>query len=286
MGINASVMCTCFKEGKVKPPPFLEYVKIDNEGYLNLDLPYEGNETEHATFSEWFENACEHPEMGLVSEYISNWGGYRLFQQALAESGWHHYPTLKTELPEANGGLTAPTAAAKMLEELEFFSQQIDLGWKIVLIDSSTGNELYEHIPAYGGKFIFSKTGIDIGIDEQGVFIHQRTNSQVFEVFRSLRFEQQLLEPELTETYKGGLVEYIDLESGAKFQCTTAIPGDLISWPDGQMENEKGQVRMSYPRWMHIEKRKRISSEFEDILASLRSVCKAAVEANNPIRWG
>jgi hypothetical protein len=99
-------------------------------------LPYEGNEDKHAIFEQWMEQACAHLDMDYASERISHWAGYRLFQQALSRAGWQHYPTLRAELPESNGGLMSAQSAAKALHELHYFEEHADLGTNVSLINS------------------------------------------------------------------------------------------------------------------------------------------------------
>ena len=129
--------------------------------------------------------------MEIASEYVSNWGGYRSFQQALEVAGWKHFPTLKIELPESNGGITRARDAAKMLRELRVFAEEADLGSKVVLVDEDSGEEIQEYIAAYAGVFLFGASGVDIGVDEKGVFIRRRSKGTVKEVFRSNRFERR-----------------------------------------------------------------------------------------------
>jgi hypothetical protein len=284
MGLNASVMCKCLTEGKSQPPPFADEVRIDAEGYLSVDLPYEGNEEKHHLFERWLSSACEHPDMELVSEYISNWGGYRAFQQALEVAGWEHFSTLKVELPEANGGLTATSAASKMLKELRYFAEQTDLGSRTVLVDTGSGEELQQYIAAYEGVFIWGASGVEIGIDERGFFIRVAGRGVSGEVFRSKRFEQRIIKGGLLKRFRRTMVEYVDLDTGERFVCREAV-GRPVRWPNGQIQNEKGEMRLDYPVRMEMMSRERKASDFEYILKPLRKICEASMETGNPIRW-
>jgi len=83
MGLDATVMCNCFKQGMTTPPPFpREWLYVDEEGCLSLLPEYDTDERWHELY-EWRETCCEHPDMDYVSEHISNWSGYRIFQAAL-----------------------------------------------------------------------------------------------------------------------------------------------------------------------------------------------------------
>ena len=103
MGLDASVRCRCWEEKRASPPSFAASVVVDAQGYITLDLPWEDHQKEHALFDEWLLTCCPHKEMDYAWERISNWGGYRLFQQKLAEIGWAHFPTLRAEIPDVNG---------------------------------------------------------------------------------------------------------------------------------------------------------------------------------------
>jgi len=46
--------------------------------------------------------------MAQAPVYVSNWTGYRLFQEALKAARWRHSPTLRAYLPQGNGGRCPP----------------------------------------------------------------------------------------------------------------------------------------------------------------------------------
>ena len=94
MGLDATVSCTCYKQGRIISP-FPEHTIVNAEGQLELDLPMRGHEDEHDIFEEWLNNnPCEHDRMEFCQVRISNWGGYRSFQAALEEAGWDHFPNV------------------------------------------------------------------------------------------------------------------------------------------------------------------------------------------------
>ena len=100
-----------------------------------------------------------------------------------------------------------------------------------------------------------------------------------------MRFEQRLLEPELTEAFEHGRVEYTDLQTGYKVVCTVTVGAREGPWPDGRMQNEQGKVRREYPRYMHIEERKLTANHFSYAIEPLIEIFKASVETGNPVRW-
>src|SRR5262245_19210109 len=175
MGLDASVMCNCYHQGLTLPPPMPpELIKIDEEGYLSLIVPYDDNEELYHQLRKWKKHACAHSDMNYARVRISNWSGYRAFQQALAQTGWGHFPTLEVELPNSNGGFMSATSAAQALRELELFTDA-ELGSNIFLVNSETDEEIYEYIAGYGGVVILSgRAGIDIGFDERGLFVVTR----------------------------------------------------------------------------------------------------------------
>jgi hypothetical protein len=120
-----------------------------------------------------------------TSDVIS-WGAYRSFQQALEAAGWEHFPTLKAEMPINGQRITAANAAPQMLDELFFFSTKADIGQTTVLLDTDTDEELQEYIAAWGRQFNAGRSGEDLGVDEEGFFIRQRSNGGN-EVFRAMR---------------------------------------------------------------------------------------------------
>lgn len=280
MGLDASVICRCFAEGRFSPFPLIEHVKLDEEGYLNLDLPYGDSPDNYQLFRQWIDSACEHPRMRLASEYISNWTGYRSFQQTLAVAGWEHFPALKAELPENNGGLTEAAAAKRMLEELAFFNEQAQLGWTTLLVDTDTGEKLHEYIAPYDGIFHYGADGIDMGVDETGFFVCKREGR---ELFRSMKFQQNLLNKGLRKLLRRPAVEFIDLEKGESIHCRHGVLR-ISNWPDGRLQDDRGRLHFEYPARLHVTTRQRYPSEFEYILGPLRRICEAAVETGNPIR--
>ena len=101
MGLDASVMCNCYREGKAKPCPFPEHFYVDEEGFPALNLRHEYNEDKFEAFDEWLATCCDHPDMDFAAVFIANWKGYRSFLQALEQLGWDRFPTLHAELPAA-----------------------------------------------------------------------------------------------------------------------------------------------------------------------------------------
>src|SRR5262249_8095014 len=173
-------------------------------------------------FSNWLESGCEHQRMIYEIESV-NWSAYRSFQQALAETGWNHFPTLRAELPETNDGVTSSSAAAQILAELAFFSEQADLGQVTVLVDSDTGEELHKYVAAYGGEVHYGYSGDNFGVDEAGFFIRRSVEQGSQEVFRAMRVKQVM--PDFNEAAEGSqpLVKFENLDSGILYSCAEPL---------------------------------------------------------------
>lgn len=175
--------------------------------------------------------------------------------------GWQHFPTLRDEIPDYNGGFTPPQASAKALEELKFFQEQPTLGSYPFLIDTERGTELREYTAAYDGIFIMDgRYGMFIGFDEAGLFFIKQPEGKL--VFRAKRVKQQI------RGFIKKQVVYTDLDTGKEFVCQSDIEFD-------------GR----YPRYMHVEQRSIDPSEFDYIIIPLIKVFRVSIETGNPVYW-
>lgn len=139
MGLDASVRCRCFEEGKLKPGPVpVEDLYIDSDGYLasrKLDEAYKAYDRRrfHAryrslfeAFYDWKETCCEHEDGDYCFEWVSNWGGCGEFRHLVREAGGEKcFPLLSHLLPDANGGLYPAEKAEATLEELDRFLEAL-----------------------------------------------------------------------------------------------------------------------------------------------------------------
>jgi hypothetical protein len=278
-------MCNCFREGRTTDPPVpREWLVIDADGHIALLPERESGDLDRKVY-EWEQSCCPHPGMDFACERIANWSGYRLFQEALAAVGPEHFPVLQSELPNSNGGVMSPRAASDALEELAYFSSLDVVGSNAFLVNTLTGESIFQHIACYEGIFILDgRNGVDVGIGEFEFFI--RCPSTGTEHFRATRFHQSIKNRDHRKSDDEPLqVEYVDLDTGERFQCNTAVSGNTIPWPDGRMQNDEGKCRFEYPQELHVEIRKVVPSDFAYILESLGKVFRAAVETGNPVRW-
>ncbi|MFC5744039.1 hypothetical protein [Actinomadura rugatobispora] len=266
MGLDAYVRCRCLQDGLTTEPPVpADLIVEDEDGYLDLSVPYEGNEELFHAFGEWQQyHACAHEDMEIVSVRVSNWYGYRLFQEALHGAGRERFPVLCTELPKANGGHMSPESARRALAELDRFTAA-HLAAVTWLVDDETGERLIESIESYDGVFVLDgTTGRRAGVDPRGFFVRDVTAEPHREEFRAVRFTQ--------EPVDAGHVRFRDLDSGTEAAVPLAGP-----------VRADGQGR--YPRRMRVDTVQARADDFTYILEPLRQVFRASVETGNPVSW-
>ncbi len=282
MGLDANVMCNCYKDGLDVPAEFCDLIYLDDEGYLDLRVSYDDNEELYTSFDLWVRDTCPHEDMDFACERIANWGGVSSFKRVLKSNNSERFKTLLSEIPEANGGKTAPESARKILNELDLFDELEVLEKTFVLLDCEEGTEIWQSSEETSSTFVISgEENIILSLDKDGFFIAK--DDEV--LFQSKEFLQELLEPNKTERWEDGKVKYIDIVSGMEFVCYSTIPGEQITWPNGSWENEKGQVRFSFPRHYCTKYREDTPGEYSYITESLRTICEASVKTGNPIRW-
>ncbi len=275
MGLDASVMCNCYRDGKTTVCPFPDDFYIDEEGFPVLRLGDFDDEEKSDQFDTWLATCCEHPDMDYRSVFVANWRGYRSFLDALEQLGWDHFPILHAELPDGNEGVTSATAASAALHELSFFKAKGDGIPKIFLVNTETGAIIGASMVDQSNPFgLDPRTGLNTGFDEEGFFIRDAWELNR-ELFRAMRFEQHVVDAEGLD--KPQQYEYVDLEHNRRYVCSTPIR--LFERAD------LGQLKQVYPSKMHIEKRSVDAAYFGYILQPLMAIFEASVETGNPVRW-
>lgn len=236
-----------------------ELITADGE---DLALPYKGNEELFAAFDGWVHSgACVHPDMEYASARVSNWSGYRMFREALARAGWEHFPVLRAELPQGNGGELEPEAARAVLEELRYFREEARLGSETVLVDD-TGEVVVTYVAAYEGVFFWDGTyGRQVGADPRGLFVRGSGT----ELFRARRCLHEPLGP----SGRGVLLRLTDLDTGEAVELELGQP-------------VAGQDR---PVRLEVEERPVTAGRYDYILRPLTEVCEASVAIGNPVEW-
>lgn len=283
MGLDATVMCNCYRDGKTSPPPFpREWLELDEEGYLNLKKEHDSNEN-WSQFYQWEQDCCAHQQMEYADERIGNWSSYRLFQQALEEVGWEHFPVLREQLPSGNGGQMPSAKCAEALRELDYLTSQETIAVKTVLANSQTGEQIWEHISAYDGVMILSgSSGYNAGISEFEFFAIDSDTGE--DRFRAVSLRQFRRDGKKV-TGHGDAVCWQNLDTGEVFESGIAIAGKAIPWEDGSWTNAQNQHRFEYPEELHVERRPWLVSDLDYVITALRSVFQASVETGNPVRW-
>lgn len=135
MGLDATVRCRCFEEGRLKPGPIpAEDLYIDKDGYLSsrtLDAAREKYDYRRFdarygelrdAFDEWLCDCCEHEDGDYFAEWVSNWAGVAHFCALVEEAGGEaEFPLLSSLIPKANGGVYPAEKARDTLDELQRF---------------------------------------------------------------------------------------------------------------------------------------------------------------------
>jgi hypothetical protein len=254
VGLDAFVYCRCWQDGLATPPP-AEPIGLDEDGYLDLLLPWEGNESAHNAFGAWMKEACSHERMEQAREHLSNWAGLRLFQEVLPAD----LVTLRTELPNANGGSMPPAQAARMLDELDAFTDRAPIADEVVLVDEASDRFVMTYVAAYEGVAMLGP-GYRAGVDPDGFFVLDPDAQPPATLFRAARFAQRVL--------PGGEVEF----SADGQRATIAMP------PVREHGTEP-------PHRLAVQARPRSTAYFEYIVTPLRRLCEASLATGNPVMW-
>lgn len=276
MSYSAYVICNCYKDGKTTEPPHKEFLKFDEDG-LYLDIPSERWEKDDekvyqmcADFDEWKRTACEHEEMELADEYLSNISGMGAFRHIVSElGGKSKFPILTEYLPTANGGILPSEYAQQALDELFLLEKEQSIEEKVVLIEKSTGSLKASVSTDTYWFFVFTAYNKNTyGIDKEGFFILENVKEKGEEVsyimFRSNNFIQQTISK---ERYK-----FIDISSGECYECSVKLhPNEDEAKDDYEFEVQTERVG--------------ITNEYEYMIEPLKRLAKASIVSGNPIHW-
>ena len=276
MSYSAFVVCNCYQKGKTAEPPHKEYIKFDEDG-LYLDIPnglWDKNQKKvlqmDSDFDNWKNNACEHEEMELCYEYLSNTLGMGEFREVIERlGGKEKFPILSKFLPNANGGTLPAEYAPKALKEIdEFEKQKLDEN-RILLFEIST-NELKASINAETYLiFVFTAYNKNnYGIDKDGFFILEniKENGQEasYVVFRSKSFVQKYISKDK--------FQFIDKKTNNSFMCNVGLH------PHESNPKEEYEFLIK-------ENTVKITDEYKYMTEPLKKLTKASIESGNPIHW-
>lgn len=276
MSYSAFVVCNCYQKGKTTKPPFEEYVKFDEDG-LYIDIPDEIWRKDEQSyyriedeFEEWKNNACEHKEMELCDEYLSNSLGMDNFKQIIRNLGGEKkYPTLTAHLPIANGGILPVNVASTALKELLELEKEKSIEERITLSEDKT-NDLVATVNAKTYLiFVFTAGNkYNYGLDKNGFFILENieeNEEQIsYVVFRSTNFLQITVSKEE--------FIFVDKLTDNRFFCSVNLhPYD---------ENSKNLYEFSIKKVNAV-----IADEYNYMIEPLKKLVKASIKSRNPIHW-
>ena len=276
MSYSAYVVCECHKLGKTIEPPHKEFLRFDEEG-LYLDIPDYLREKDedaffqmYSDFDEWERTACEHEEMKLADEYLSNISGMGAFRYVVNELGGEDkYPILTKYLPTANGGILPNEFAQQALEEITLLENEKTIEEKVLLIEKSTKSLIVSVSSDTYQLFIFTaQNKNNYGIDKDGFFIIEnvKENDKIlsYVMFRSNNFIQKVISK---DTYK-----FTDKESDTSFECSASL------------YSIEGEGTIDYE--FEITKEKvGIAEEYDYMIVPLKKLLNASIISGNPIHW-
>jgi hypothetical protein len=273
MGLDAIVLCNCWRDGCVRPPPVSrELIRVE-ASHLVLTLPYEGNEELTDAFERWknADDLCEHGTLAAAAEWISNWGGVGSLRRAFESVGALHLPTLVGLLPTVNGGEVTPAEAQRALDEIPVFRERCrQVVWE--LVDELSAEPVARDLPAEG-RHLMSGGGDPFVLcgGPMGLYFLRAPSSpggaypvgaEAPAEFCSAHFEQ-------VTTEDGAL--YRDLASGATFHSRHVLG------PRG--------AAGSLPGRYVVGERVMTAADFVDILGRLQTVLRGSVETGNSLYW-
>jgi hypothetical protein len=256
MGLDASVRCDCWEAGRTSEPPVpRDWLDIDEGDFLALDFE-SCSEEDHEAVEAWRESACAHPGMLHACERIGSYSWCRAFTDLLEEVGEGRFAALLAAV-----GSAAPTPAvdsAKALEALLSVKSMVTLTRKGALVDTASGEALYDPLLCYHHHY-------EPLVTESELIICDAATKAV--LFRSKRFRQTRLGP--------GDAELLDLNTGRRFRSEVGV------W----VVDDDRQGNVSFPNEFHVEVRSFTPEDLGGIIAALEAVFRASAETGRPVRW-
>lgn len=279
MGLDATVRCRCFEEGKLKPGPVpADDLFIDEEGYLSsrkLDEAYKkyGYRRFQARygaledeFLQWSNHCCEHEFGDYCSEWVSNWSGCGEFSSLVEElGGMEKFPLLSTLLPDSNGGIYPAEKAQKTLEELDRFIEVVVDADQWVLRDVETETEVWSTTGDSTSSWMigpFDKVGMTGG----EVYIAHAGNQTV----KTTHFKQIPIGESDNRGYQR--MRIVCLDTGEETETFDSIG------PEGSDKVER-EFFVASEKAPFLYEGKYWTAE------RIRHLLVASIETGNPIRW-
>jgi hypothetical protein len=215
---------------------------------------------------------CPHPDSDLASGKVSTWNGVSGFTNALERAG--RFPVLLAEVGQLSRPTEAAAAGQALAELAAFRATDGDVGELILMVDTDSGAELGRFDASLCGPYVLAGSGPQhVSFDDRGLFVVPAAEQKP-ELFRAMRVEQRLL----AEPARGATpVEYVDLDSGRRFECRT--PVEVRDYHPG------GGFDVSHPRRLQVERRPFGVDHFAGLIATLESLFRASVRTGNPVHW-
>lgn len=279
MGLDATVRCRCFEEGKLKPGPIpYEDLYIDEEGYLSssmLDAAHEKYDYRRfqarygnleREFEEWSNNCCEHEFGDYCSERVGNIAGCAHFQSLVKESGGElAFPLLSNLLPIGNEGIYPAEKAVETLAELDRFIAKINQIEEWVLCAEGSDEEIWTSTE--GSSFTWMFGPFDrVGMNGGKVFFCHYGHCCI----ETTHFKQIPIGDPDNNGYQKMAIECLDTGEHT-------MTFDSVGPPDSPKEEREFYVTNKHAPFLY--EGKYWTAE------RIRGLLEASIETGNPIRW-
>ena len=283
MGLDASVRCRCFEEGKLKPGPIpFEDLYIDEEDYICskfLDQKHEELGSElfwerygdlERDFFNWTNDACEHEDGEIHSEEVGNICGLLCINAVLSsDEGKLKYPLLNNMLPDGNDGVYSVEKARPTLDELDRFIEEHSKIPGYQLIDEKT-YKVVSSCAVDDGFCMYRDGSIDYGFLEDKMYFDQNKLPHTFYADHFC----QIPADDFEQTHK--VVVFCDDLNNSASNFKMTLPGPI----DNELDN-------SVLRRFSVQK---ATLDFKETghfwrLNKIRNLLVASIETQHPIRW-
>ena len=301
MGLDATVRCRCFEEGKLKPGPIpFDDLFVDEEGYLSSRklseaysrFDYRQFQARYGAledaFREWLDSACEHEGGDYWGEHVGNWSGVGMFQYYCEQIGEETIPVLFHILPDGNGGIFPAEKAPAALAELDIFDAWLDAKMKEnptgTLVDSKTGKEVWS--PEDDKIILLAPTIATVDIRDGLFCIIDDGDHKGDVIFSSSHLACERLGDAPNKDRLARYADYPpcarpaktiedDMKASYQMKCHNSYQAITFLSSFEFCENGKAEFR--------IGSRKAWPWTFANV--ALRRLLEASVETGNPIRW-
>ncbi|GAA4373364.1 hypothetical protein [Hymenobacter koreensis] len=276
MGYAAIVKCNCYREGKTIPAPHQEYLRVDETGWVYLDvddlnLPKTIRDAWFLEFDQWEHAACAHENMEYTYAHLQNSSGMGSFQRFLAEiDAPLRYPLLATYLPNSEAESFPAAYATAGLAEVHRLRLEPTQETNVRLIEEKSGKLIAETCSQEVAVFRFTPRGPHYALHADGFFLFEDSRRRFFAprsnvVFKSMHFVQIQL------TSGACLLTDIATDRAYLAPDTLMLPGDET--PAGTLS-----FRVDVAPVL-------ATTQHAYILNALERVLQASVETSNPVLW-